>query len=89
MTAVIKIYRQDGTLELDPLWVDLNGNKISLWDGTRGGGNKDREHLEETEEDSVGNEHEWEPCKFQWVKDKEEGGGGATQQSCSALPHRD
>lgn len=34
MTAVITIYPQDGTLGLGPLWVDLNGNKISLWDGT-------------------------------------------------------
>lgn len=55
MTAVITIYRQDGTLGLGPLWADLNGNKISLWDGTRGGDDRNGEHQEETEEDSVGN----------------------------------
>lgn len=47
MTAVITIYPQDGTLGLGPLWVDLNGNKISLWDGTRGGDERDGEHPEE------------------------------------------
>lgn len=47
MTVVITIYPQDGTLGLGPLWVDLNGNKISLWDGTREGDDRDGEHPEE------------------------------------------
>lgn len=36
MTAAITISPQDGTLGLVPLWVDLNRNKISVQDGTRG-----------------------------------------------------